>query len=72
MSIEVTDLASEVAVLRAAAVNFRTEGLVRGPGGSQSHHRGPVWESDRALSAASLGQARPNSVLPRSSVLARC
>jgi len=33
--IEVTDLPSEVARLRAAAVPFRTDDIVSGPGGSQ-------------------------------------
>jgi len=33
--IEVTDLPSEVARLRAAGVPFRTDDMVSGPGGSQ-------------------------------------
>lgn len=34
--LEVTDLAAEVARLRAAGVHFRTEDIVRGPGGAQA------------------------------------
>src|SRR5919108_3950938 len=33
--LEVTDLAAEVARLRAAGVSFRTDNIVTGPGGSQ-------------------------------------
>lgn len=40
LSIEVTDLATEVKRLRAAAVKFRRDDVVTGPGGSQ------VWVED--------------------------
>jgi predicted enzyme related to lactoylglutathione lyase len=35
LHLEVTDLAAEVARLRAAGVSFRTDDIVTGPGGSQ-------------------------------------
>jgi catechol 2,3-dioxygenase-like lactoylglutathione lyase family enzyme len=51
--LEVTDLAAEVARLRAAGISFRTNDIVTGPGGA-GHSRRPVGQPSGAIPASEL------------------
>ena len=56
--LEVSDLAAEVARLRAAGVTFRTEDIVTGPGGAPSRSRRPLGQPRGVVSAWALNPPR--------------